>query len=247
MSLRALIVDDEPLGRRGVRVRLAQEPGVEIAGECKNGREAVAAIQRLAPDLVFLDLQMPGLSGFDVIARIGPSRMPLVVFVTAHDEHALRAFEVEALDYLLKPIDDQRFQRALHRARARLGERQDGTFARKLSALLELEKRLAVRDRGRIVLVALAEVDRVEAEGDYVSVFAGPKSYLLRETMAAIEARLGPGFARIHRSSIVNVSKILELRPQPGGELGVVLQGGAELRASRGYADRLRKLIGDPL
>jgi two-component system LytT family response regulator len=249
MKVRALIVDDEPLGRRGVRARLEQEEGVEIVGECRSGREAVAAIRRLAPDLVFLDLQMPGWSGFDVVEQVGPARMPMVVFVTAHDEHAVRAFEVEAVDYLLKPIDGQRFRRAVGRARERMGEREDGSLGRRLAALLASggAQRIAVRDRGRIVLLGTREIEFVAAEGDYASVFAGGKSYLVRETMAALETRLGEGFVRIHRSTIVNAARIRELRPLIGGDFTVVLQGGAELRASRGYADRLRGLIGQPL
>ena len=249
MSIRALIVDDEPLARRGVRARLEQQRDVEIVGECRNGREAVAAIRRMAPDLVFLDLQMPGLGGFEVVAEIGPARMPMVVFVTAHDEHAIHAFEVQAVDYLLKPIDDGRFGQALERVRARMSERADGSLARRLTALLGAgsAQRIAVRDRGKILLLPAKEIESVEAEGDYASLRAGEKTYLVRETMGALEERLGPGFLRIHRSTIVNSARIRELRPQPNGEFVVVLQSGAELRASRGYADRLRSAIGDPL
>jgi len=249
MSIRALIVDDEPLARRGVRARLEQQRDIEIVGECRNGREAVAAIRRTAPDLVFLDLQMPGLGGFDVVAEIGPERMPMVVFVTAHDEHAIRAFEVQAVDYLLKPIDEGRFGRALDRVRSRMSERADGSFSRRLAALLAAgtAQRIAVRDRGRIVLLAAKDIDCVEAEGDYASLRVGEKTYLVRETMGAMEARLGAGFLRIHRSAIVNAARIRELRPQPNGEFVVVLHSGLELRASRGYADRLRAAIGTPL
>jgi two-component system, LytTR family, response regulator len=249
VSIRALIVDDEPLARRGVRARLEQQQDIEVVGECRNGREAVAAIRRLAPDLIFLDLQMPGLGGFDVVAEIGPERMPMVVFVTAHDEHAIRAFEVQAVDYLLKPIDDGRFGQALDRVRGRLNERADGTLSRRLAALLGAgtSQRIAVRDRGRIVLLPSREIDCVEAEGDYASIRAGEKTYLVRETMAQMETRLGTGFLRIHRSAIVNAARIRELRPQPNGEFVVILHTGLELRASRGYADRLRAAIGEPL
>ena len=248
MKIRALIVDDEPLARRGIRARLEKHADVETVGECKNGREAVAAIRRLTPDLVFLDLQMPGLDGFGVVEEVGPSRMPPVVFVTAHDEHAIRAFEVEAIDYLLKPVDDQRFRRALDRVRARLGERDDGALERKLAALLGARPaHIAVRDRGRIVLLPAKEIDCVEAEGDYVSLRAGEKTWLVRETMGAMETRLGQGFVRIHRSVIVNAGRIRELKPQAGGEFVVVLASGVELQASRGYADRLRGFIGDLL
>jgi two-component system, LytTR family, response regulator len=249
VKIRALIVDDEPLARRGVRARLEGEEDVEIAGECRNGREAVSAIRRLAPDLVFLDLQMPGLDGFGVVRQVGASSMPMVIFVTAHDQHAIRAFEVEAVDYLLKPIDDGRFRAALQRARTRLGERSDGSLGRRLAALLggPAAQRIAVRDRGRIVLIGPREIDSVQSEGDYASIRVADKTYLVRETMTAMETRLGAGFVRIHRSAIVNVARIRELRPQGGGEFVVVLQSGLELRASRGYADRVRGLIGDPL
>jgi len=249
MKIRALIVDDEPLARRGVRARLEQQQDVEVAGECGNGREAVAAIRRQQPDLVFLDLQMPGLDGFGVVKQVGPEKMPMVIFVTAHDEHAIRAFEVEAIDYLLKPIDDERFRRALDRARTRLGERSDGSLGRRLAGLLggQAAQRIAVRDRGRILLIGAKEIDSVEAEGDYASIRVGEKTYLVRETMAAMEGRLGSGFVRIHRSVIVNAARIRELRPQASGEFVVVLQSGLELPASRGYADRVRALIGDPL
>ena len=184
----------------------------------------MAAIRRTA-DLVFLDLQMPGVGGFDVVAEIGPGRMPMVVFVTAHDEHAIRAFEVQAVDYLLKPIDDGRFGRALDRVRSRMSERADGSFSRRLAALLAAgtAQRIAVRDRGRIVLLAAKDIDCVEAEGDYASLRVGEKTYLVRETMGAMEARLGAGFLRIHRSAIVNAARIRELRHQPNGEFVVVL------------------------
>ena len=261
--LQVLIVDDEPLARRGIRVRLAAARDVSVVGECGNGREAIAAIRSLQPDLVFLDVQMPGLSGFDVVAAVQPERMPVVVFVTAHDEHAIHAFDVQALDYLLKPIDDERFARTVERARERLAERRDGTLARRMAALLaerdaspaaaplatgRADARLAVRDRGRIVLVDVADIAWVQAEGDYVRVHVPGRSHLIRETMTAMESRLTPErFARIHRSAIVNVRQIIELRPETNGEFVVVLRDGAQLRSSRSYADRLRSIVGDPL
>lgn len=255
-AIRTLIVDDEPLARRGVRARLSDEAGFEIVGECKSGREAVAAIRRLGPDLVFLDVQMPGLSGFDVIAQVGPERMPMVIFVTAHDEHAIRAFSVQALDYLLKPIDGDRFLKALDGARRKLADRRDSSLGRKLAALLGERaggsapsgERIPVRDRGRIVLLDARDIECVEAEGDYVSVRAAGKTYLVRETMTAMESRLGaPRFLRIHRSTIVNVDRVREVRPQTNNEYVVVLRDGLELKASRSYGDRLRQAIGTPL
>ena len=226
--MQVLIVDDEPLARRGIRARLAATRNVSVVGECGNGREAIAAIHALAPDLVFLDVQMPGLTGFDVVAEVKPERMPVVVFVTAHDEHAIRAFDVQALDYLLKPIDDERFARAVERARERLGERRDGSLARRMAALLAersaspiAEKwsatshpnaRLAVRDRGRIVLLPMGDIVWVQAEGDYVRVHVPGRTHLVRETMTAMEARLAAErFVRIHRSAIVSVRQISEL------------------------------------
>jgi two-component system, LytTR family, response regulator len=259
-SLRALIVDDEPIARRGIRARLAGT-GIEVAAECGDGEEAVRAIRELAPDLVFLDVQMPGLDGFAVIQAVGADAMPTVIFVTAYDAHALRAFEAHALDYLLKPIDDERFALALARARVRIAERRDGALGRRLRAMLvESEasttpvlagvpapsSRIPIRDRGRIVLLDADEVTWVEADGDYVRVHAGGRGYLVRETMAAIEARLDPArFARIHRSAIVNISRVRELTALPNHDYVIVLRDGTRLRSSRRYADRLRAMVGN--
>jgi two-component system LytT family response regulator len=263
--LRVLIVDDEPLARRGVRARLLAlgGGGLEIVGECAGGRDAVRAIGELAPDLVFLDVQMPGLDGFGVIEAVGAERMPAVVFVTAYDQHALRAFDAHALDYLLKPIDDERFAVAVSRARQRVAERRSGARADALAARLAAAlaglgapaaapesasgDRLVVRDRGRVLLIDPAEVDWVEAEGDYVRLHVGGRGHLHRETMAAMEARLGPRrFARIHRSAIVNVDRVREVRPRGDREYTVVLRDGTRLGLSRGYRDRMRALLGGP-
>jgi two-component system, LytTR family, response regulator len=262
--IRALVVDDEPLARRGIRARLARIDGIEVVGECGDGREAIAAIRGLTPDLVFLDVQMPGLDGFGVLEQIGADSMPMVVFVTAYDAHAVRAFDVHALDYLLKPIDDERFDRAIERVRRRMAERREGTLGQRLAALLAeygrapasegvqpkgadpRDARLLVKDRGRIVLVDVSEIDWVQADGDYVRVHVGGRGHLIRETMAAMEARLDPAcFARIHRSAIVNVRRIRELRPQPNREYVVVLRDGTQLRLSRSYRDRLGSILGD--
>jgi two-component system LytT family response regulator len=243
--IRALIVDDEPLARRGIRVRLERASDVEIVGECANGPEAVAAIRDRSPDLVFLDVQMPGLDGFGVVEQVGVDRMPPVVFVTAYDAHALKAFDVHALDYLLKPIDDDRFDVAVDRARRRVYERAAtgrATAGRQLTAALaELrDRRILIKDRGRVVIVNEADVDWIEAEGDYVRVHTGGRGHLLRETMSAMADRLDPTrFARIHRSTIVNVSRIRELRPHPNREYTVVLRDGTQLKLSRGYRDAL--------
>jgi two-component system LytT family response regulator len=241
--IRALVVDDEPLARRGICARLERAGGVEVVAECVNGGEAVSAIRNLSPDLVFLDVQMPGLDGFGVVESIGPNEMPPVVFVTAYDAHALRAFDVHALDYLLKPIDDERFDTTVERARRRITEREESAVGRRLAAALaELrDSRILIKDRGRVVILNEADVDWVEAEGDYVRVHAGGRGHLLRETMSAMADRLDPTrFARIHRSTIVNVSRIKKLEPHPNREYTVVLNDGTRLKLSRGYRDALR-------
>jgi two-component system LytT family response regulator len=239
--IRALIVDDEPLARRGVRVRLERAGDVEIIGECANGSDAVVAIRELSPDLVFLDVQMPGVDGFGVVEQVGAEQMPIVVFVTAYDAHALKAFDVHALDYLLKPIDDERFDVAVERARRRIAERK--AIGQQLAAVLaELrDRRILIKDRGKVIIVNESDIDWVEAEGDYVRVHAGGRGHLLRETMSAIAKRLDPArFARIHRSTIVNVSRIRALKPHPNREYTVVLRDGTQLKLSRGYRNALQ-------
>jgi two-component system LytT family response regulator len=246
--IRALVVDDEPLARRGIRVRLERAGDVDVIGECATGAEAVTAIRAQSPDLVVLDVQMPGLDGFGVVAEVGAERMPPVVFVTAYDAHALRAFDVHALDYLLKPIDDERFDTAVERARRRVSERQASALGRQLAAALaELrDRRILIKDRGRVFILNEADVDWVRAEGDYVRVHAGGRGHLLRETMSAMAERLDlTRFARIHRSTIVNVSRIRELKPLPNREYTVVLRDGTQLRLSRGYRDALKGHFGE--
>jgi two-component system, LytTR family, response regulator len=248
VTIRVVIVDDEELARRGIRARLERAGDVEILAECEGGSDAIAAIGRTSPDLVFLDVQMPGTSGLDVVEAIGPAALPRVIFVTAYDSYAIRAFEVNALDYLLKPIDDDRFDAALGRARESLA--RDGDLERRLAALLAsvggrstFAERFAVRARGRVVLVAAADVDWVEATGDYVTLHVGAKTWMLRETLASIEAKLDPAaFARIHRSAVVNVDRIAEMRPHDNGEYVVVLRDGTELKLSRSYRGVLGRL-----
>ena len=243
MTLRVLIVDDEPLARRRVRGLLAGARDVEVVGECAGGRAAVAAIREAAPDVVFLDVQMPELDGFGVLAEVGAARAPAVVFVTAHDEHALRAFEVHALDYLLKPFRRERFEEALRRARAAAAR---GAPDARLAALLEdrerarrRAERLLVRDGGRVTFVRVASIDWLEAAGNYVKLHAGGAEHLVRETLTALEARLDPErFARIHRSLIVNLDRVAEVLPGRNDGV-VVLAGGTRLPLSRSYRDRL--------
>lgn len=270
--IRAIIVDDEALARRGIRARLARDGGYAVVAECASGREAIAAIREHTPDVVFLDVQMPGVDGFGVVHEIGAERMPVVIFVTAYDTHALRAFDAHALDYLLKPIDDERFAAAVDRARRRVAERDESAVARRLVALMHevgstveaahglgptrvepsapppTPARIVVRDRDRVLLIDVADIDWVGADGDYVRIHTAGKSHLLRDTMAAMEDRLDAAtFVRIHRSAIVNVARIRELRPYSGREYAVILNDGTRLRLSRRYRDRLRTYLGSEL
>jgi two-component system LytT family response regulator len=252
-ELRVLLVDDEPLVRQGIRDFLVDEPDVVVVGECGNGLEALETIARERVDLVFLDIQMPELDGVGVAAALTAQEGPAVVFVTAYSEHALRAFEVNAVDYVLKPFDRERFRAALGRARGRIAAGERTELSSRLSAVLaELERargyaqRILVRSDGRIRLVAVGEVDWIEAADNYVRVHAGAERHLVRETMAAMEARLDPSrFARIHRSTIVNLARIRELQPTFNGEYVVLLHTGAKLTLSRGYRDALRSRLGD--
>jgi two-component system LytT family response regulator len=252
MKIRALIVDDEPLARERIRTLLADEPDVEMIGECAAGREAIAAIQRQNPDLIFLDVQMPELDGFGVLQMIGAERMPAIIFVTAYDQYALRAFEVQALDYLLKPFDRERFQKALQRARLQIQQAKDGDLNQRLLALLEnlqpekkrLE-RLVVKSGGRVFFLKAEEIDWFEAAGNYVRLHAGRESHLLRETIKNLETQLDPKkFLRLNRSTIVRIDRIKELRPWFNGEYAIILQDGARLTSSQGYREKLDALLG---
>jgi two-component system LytT family response regulator len=238
MTLRAFIVDDEPLARRRLRALCAREADVEVVGEAGDGASAVAAIRADRPDLVFLDVHMPELDGFGVLAALSPPA-PAIVFVTAYDAYALRAFEVNALDYLLKPFDGARFHETLRRARAAAG-RDDGRG--KLEAALRL---LAVKDDGRVQLVRDDDIDWIEAADNYVCVHAGRATHVLRSTLTAVESRLDSSrFARIHRSTLVRLDRIRELRPATRNEMLAVLRDGTCLPVSRTYAPRLRALLG---
>jgi two-component system LytT family response regulator len=241
--MRVLIVDDEPIARRGIRQQLRGEADLEVIGECGDGAAAIDAITELAPDLVFLDIQMPEVGGFDVVEAIGVARMPAVIFVTAYDEHALRAFDVHAVDYVLKPIDRHRFRTAVERARRRLAH-APGQLDRRIAAALEelgrpahdYAKRLAIKGDGRVILVDVDEVDRLETAGNYVEVHSGARHHLVRETMASLEARLDPArFVRVSRSSIVNADRVRELQPMFNGDFVVVLRDGTKVAGSRRY------------
>ncbi len=260
---RTLIIDDEPLAREGIRTRLDALGGFEIVGECNGGRAAVTAIRAHSPDVVFLDVQMPVLDGFGVISEIGAERMPAIVFVTAYDDYALRAFDARAIDYVLKPIDDVRFAQAVSGVRRRLAEARESGIARELAGLLSevraqppappapltapapVSARLVARDGDRVEMIPMHEIDWIAADGDYVRVHTGERQLLLRFTMTGIEAALPAGeHVRIHRSTIVNVARIRTLKALPNSEYAVVLRSGVTLRASRSYADRLRRAIG---
>jgi two-component system LytT family response regulator len=247
-KIRTLIVDDEPLARERLAALLANEQDIEIVAQCRDGEEAVTAIVDHEPDLVFLDVQMPQMNGFEVIDAVGGERMPLVIFVTAYDQHALRAFQVRALDYLLKPFDRERFNEALERARRQVEREETGDLGRRLLALVKdlrrdqpRAERLVVKSGGRLFFLRTDEIDWVEAAGNYVRLHVGTTSHLLRETMNAIEGRLDPEkFFRIHRSRIVNMERIQELQPWLNGEYAVLLRTGTRLTLSRGYREKLQ-------
>ncbi len=252
MTIRAVIVDDEPLARRRIRSLLVEAEDVEVDAECENGREAIQAIEESPPDLLFLDIQMPEVDGFDVLQAIGVGRVPVVIFVTAYDQFALRAFEAHALDYLLKPFDDERFEAALQRARERIRQQQGGDLDRGLRALLEEVRgdrgylqRLVVPTGHRSVFIRTEEIDWIEAERNYISLHVGGRAYLLRENLSRIESALDPTtFCRIHRSTIVNIDRIQAVESLLGGEYLVVLHDGTKLTSGRSYRRNLHALMG---
>jgi two-component system, LytTR family, response regulator len=252
MTIRAVIVDDEPLARRRIRGLLAEARDVEIAAECANGVEAIEVIEASPPDLLFLDIQMPELDGFDVLQEIGVGRVPVVIFVTAYDQFALRAFEAHALDYLLKPFDDDRFAAALERARERIRQRQGGDIDSRLRSLLEQVhgdrgylQRLVVPVGHRNVFIKAEDVDWIEADRNYIRLHVGDRSYLLRENLSHIESALDPKtFCRIHRSTIVNVNRIKAIESLFRGEYLVLLGDGTKLTSGRSYRRNLHELMG---
>ncbi|HEX4959666.1 MAG TPA: LytTR family DNA-binding domain-containing protein [Thermoanaerobaculia bacterium] len=254
MPLTTLVVDDEPLAREGLRMLLAEDPEVGAVREAKNGREAVAAIRKARPDLVFLDVQMPEMNGFSVVQEIGAEHMPAVVFVTAHDKYAIQAFEVSAIDYLLKPVTRERFTQALARAKARLGAQPAEEASRQILSLLETMtsphralKRLAVRTAGKTSFVDIGDVDWIEAAENYVKLHVGRASHLVHVAMNKLEESLDPEtFVRIHRSIIVNVGRIKELEPSLHGEYVVTLPHDVRVRSGRTYHETLKALANNP-
>lgn len=266
-KIRALIVDDESLAREALLVMLGGDPEIEVIAECRNGKEAVAAIREQSPDVVFLDIQMPEMDGFQVVEEIGVERMPVTLFVTAYDKHALRAFEAHALDYLLKPFDYDRFETALQRAKTFVRQQRLGEISESLLAVLQDVKlkpgeseagnrkpdkntqkepidRVVIRASGRIYFLKTEEIDWIEAAGDYLSLHSGSRSHLIRETMSNFHAKLDSRkFLRIHRSTIVNVERIKDIQPLFKGEYVITLTGGKRLKSSRGYRHQLQSLL----
>jgi len=246
--MRVLIVDDEPLACERIRTLLAEHGDIAVVGECRDGRSAAKAMKARAPDLVFLDVQMPEMDGFAVLDEVGAEAAPVIIFVTAFDQYAIKAFEVCALDYLLKPFDRERFLQALARGRAECERRAAGDLSARLRSVLEewqagkkYVDRLVIRSGGRVLFLRVDEVDWVEAAGNYVRLHAGSEEYLYRETMARLEAMLDPErFARIHRSAMVNVERVKELQPMFHGDYAVILRNGRQLTLSKGYRGRLR-------
>ena len=268
-AIRAIIVDDEPLARRGLELRLRAFSDFEIVDQCANGREAIDAVARHAPDLMFLDIEMPGIDGFEVLRRIPQTSMPMVVFVTAFDRYAIEAFDAHALDYLLKPLVDERLERTLGHVRDQFAQRKSVRHREQLVALLaqvtgagqldaeEIIARGAAGARPRFpdvlpirlgretLRLPVAAIDWVDAAGDYMCVHAEGRTHVVRATMKQFEERLDPvNFQRIHRSTIVNIRRIRKLKPHTNGEYFLTLDGGHELKLSRSYRDRLERILG---
>jgi two-component system, LytTR family, response regulator len=245
MNIRALIVDDEPLARKRIKRLLADELDISVIGECGSGREAIKIIQETSPDLLFLDIQMPEVGGFEVLQAIGNEKMPSIIFITAYDQHALRAFEVHALDYLLKPFKQERFKEAVGRARTQLAKNGEHEINPGLEALIgklrtgqNYLSRFMIKSSNRVVFVKAGEVDWIESAANYALLHVGDKTHLVRETMQALEAKLSPKtFQRISRSVIVNLERIKELQPMGKGQYVIMLANGRQLTMSRGIRD----------
>ena len=256
--IKTLIVDDEPLARRNLRLLLERDLQIDIIAECRNGKEAVKAIETSRPDLIFLDIQMPEMDGFDVLESVGPELVQAIVFVTAFDQYALKAFEVHALDYLLKPYDDLRFTQALQRAKSQIESREINKVSKRLLALLEEREshkglstgtkpylnRVMIKLASRVILLRVDQIDWIEADGNYAKLHVGKKAHLLREKMQELESQLDPQrFVRIHRSIIVNLERIKELHPHFNGDYIVVLEDGIQLKLSRSRRENLESRL----
>jgi two-component system LytT family response regulator len=263
MTIRTLIVDDEKLAIQGLQLRLEPYADVEIIGTCANGREAIRAIKTEKPDLVFLDIQMPGFDGFSVVGGVMDIEPPLFVFVTAYEEHAIRAFEANAVNYLMKPVDEDKLADTLDRVRTRLTEKRSAEEATKLQAVLaevapeamenlpaadenagRYERMINIKDRGQIFRVDVESIEHIEAAGDYMCIYTGDNSLILRETMKDLERRLDPRvFQRVHRSTIVNLDQVRQVKPHTNGECFLVLDSGAEVKVSRSYRDVVARFV----
>lgn len=263
MTIRAILVDDEKLAIQGLQLRLQPYEDIEIVETCANGREAIRAIKTLKPDLVFLDIQMPGFDGFSVVKGVMDLEPPLFVFVTAYQEHAIRAFEANAVNYLMKPVDEDRLADTIERVRQRLAEKRSAEEAEKLKDVLaevspqslddisgegdsagRYEKMINVKDRGQIFRVDVDSIEHIEAAGDYMCIYTGDNSLILRETMKDLERRLDPkNFQRVHRSTIVNLDQVRQVKPHTNGECFLVLDSGAEVKVSRSYRDVVARFV----
>ena len=263
MTIRTLLVDDEKLAIQGLQLRLEPYSDVEVIGTCANGREAIRAIKTEKPDLVFLDIQMPGFDGFSVVGGVMDIEPPLFVFVTAYEEHAIRAFEANAVNYLMKPVDEDKLADTLDRVRTRLTEKRGADEARKLQNVLaevapdamenmppeeenlgRFEKLINVKDRGQIFRVDVDTIEHIEAAGDYMCIYTGDNSLILRETMKDLERRLDPRvFQRVHRSTIVNLDQVRQVKPHTNGDCFLVLDSGAEVKVSRSYRDVVARFV----
>jgi two-component system LytT family response regulator len=265
MTIRTILVDDEPLAIQGLRLRLEKHEDVEIVETCSNGREAIRAIKTNKPDLVFLDIQMPGFDGFSVIQGLMEVEPPLFVFVTAYSDHALRAFEADAVDYLMKPVDEDRLADTLERVRQRLAEKRSAEEAGKLKEVLaevapeaaeqvasadepplsnRYEKLINIKDRGQIFRVDVDSIEKIDAAGDYMCIYTGDNTLILRETMKDLEKRLDPRrFQRVHRSCIVNLDQVRQVKPHTNGECFLVLESGSQVKVSRSYRDVVARFV----
>ncbi len=263
MTIRTILVDDEKLAIQGLQVRLEPHNDIEVIETCANGREAIRAIKTLKPDLVFLDIQMPGFDGFSVVKGIMDIDPPLIVFVTAFQEHAIRAFEANAVNYLMKPVDEDKLADTIERVRQRLAEKRSADEAEKLKDVLaevspesledmgeedenstRYEKMINVKDKGRIFRVDVDSIERIEAAGDYMVIYTADNSLILRETMKDLERRVDPrNFQRVHRSTIVNLDQVRQVKPHTNGECFLVLDSGAEVKVSRSYRDVVARFV----
>jgi two-component system LytT family response regulator len=265
MTIRTILVDDEPLAIQGLRLRLDKHDDVEIIETCSNGREAIRAIKTHKPDLVFLDIQMPGFDGFSVIQGLMEVEPPLFVFVTAYTDHAIRAFEAQAVDYLMKPVEEDRLADTLDRVRLRLSEKRSAEEAGKLKEVLaevapeaaeqvaaseepptsnRYEKLINIKDRGQIFRVDVDSIEKIDAAGDYMCIYTGDNTLILRETMKDLEKRLDPRrFQRVHRSCIVNLDQVRQVKPHTNGECFLVLDSGAQVKVSRSYRDVVARFV----